>query len=232
MNDNFQSRLLSAFPETTWPTLVRGVGEGIRIADDVQRSTRFLSTLVGKDLRSLLRRAGIMWRIQMLCKSGELPFQATEVLNSDHSSHLLSVISGTIELHIVRTDDPDALPIDAPIRQDKRLTNIPDLFTDGKIIPLADLLTDVPQLYGWIAWGATKRGALTYVCLEMPEKEEDRWLAHKDIYRSVLASRERDETEQEEQSAPGPTLLLKFREEIARELEKKESEEGDDQDEH
>jgi hypothetical protein len=230
VNDSFQSRLLSAYPQPTWATLVRGIGEGVRIADDVQRSTRFLSTLVGLDQRGLLRRAGIMWRVQMLCQNGELPFRASEVKNTNGSSHLLSIVSGPIELHIVRTDDADAFPDEAPIRQDRRLTNIPDLFEDGKLIPLADLLKDVPQLYGWLSWGATKRGALTHVCLGMPEKEEDRWLAHRDILLAVLASRERDEVGADERnkSVPNPADLLKFREEIVRQLESDEAEQGND----
>jgi hypothetical protein len=230
MGDTFHSRLVSAYPSDTWPTLTRGVREGIRIADEVQRSTRFLSTQVGKDLRGLLRRAGIMWRLQMLCRSHELPFDAEEVTNTNGASHLLSIRSDNIVLHVVRTDDPDGFPVDAPIRQDHRATNRPDLFDNPKIVSIAEALKDVPRLYGWLAWGATKRGELAHLCLEMPEPRQDMWLAHEDILRAVLASKAKDARPAEpDKSAPNPALLLEFREEIARSLESDDNkEEGED----
>jgi hypothetical protein len=143
MADTFETRLLKAYPEATWPTLIRGAREAVKMADAVRRSTPFLSTDVGSDLRGFLRRAAIMWRVQTLCKTGELPFQATEVSNSNRTSHLLSILSENLELHIVRTDDVFAFPEDAPIRQDRRVTNQPDLFDDGKIVPLTEALRDV-----------------------------------------------------------------------------------------
>ena len=60
MKDTFEARLLTAYPEQTWPALIRGFREGVGIADEVRRSTPFLSTLVGGDLRGFLRRAAIM----------------------------------------------------------------------------------------------------------------------------------------------------------------------------
>jgi hypothetical protein len=168
MEDTFESRMLKAYPEGTWITLIRGAREAVKMADAVRCSTPFLSTDVGSDLRGFLRRAAIMWRLQTLCKNGELPFQATEVHNSNRTSHLLSILSDNLELHIVRTDDAFAFPEDAPIRQDRRVTNQPDLFRDGKILPLTEALREVPRLYGWLAWGATSKGEITHVCLAMP----------------------------------------------------------------
>jgi hypothetical protein len=230
MADDFQSRLLTAFAENTWPVLTRGVREGIQIADDVRRSTPFLSSLVGRDQRGMLRRAGIMWRIKALCDAKELPFKATEVLNDYSSSHLLSIVSGQIELHIVRTEDADAFPVDALIRQDRRATNIPDLFTDPKIISLAEVMKNVPRLYGWIAWGATRKGELTHLCLEMPEPDQNIWLAHKDILRSVIVSHPVESPDDANEAAPNPALLLKFKHDIATALETKVVSGGDEED--
>ena len=228
MSDTFESRLLRAYPEATWPLLIRGVREGIGIADGVRRSTPFLSTLVGRDQRGLNRRAAIMWRIQMLCASGELPFKAAEVLNTNSTSHLLSILSLNIELHIVRTEDAEAFPIDARIRQDRRAINQPDLFEDGKIIPLTEALKDVQRLYAWLAWGANPAGELTHLCLAMPEDKRDVWLARVNILHRVQALEGGSPSAEEMPSAPNPALLLKFRAEIARSLE--EDQEGGDGD--
>src|ERR1700737_3739059 len=173
MSREYRKVLVAAYPQSTWPVLARGMREAITIADGVRKSTPFLSTLVGSDLRGVMRRAAVMWRIQMLCKSGELPFTTEEITNTNGTSHLLSINSDKIELHIVRTDEPDAFPVDAPIRQDARASNTADLFKDGKLLPLHEALKLVPQLYGWLAWGATARGELTHLCIEMPVHNKD-----------------------------------------------------------
>src|SRR5688572_8866428 len=101
MSEEYRQLLVEAYPDATWPTLARGAGEAIKIADKVRLSTPFLSTLVGRDLRGLLRRAALMWRIQALCKSKELPFDAEEIENTNGTSHLLQIRSNKIELHLV-----------------------------------------------------------------------------------------------------------------------------------
>jgi len=220
MSEEYRNLLVSAYPESDWPTLVRGVREAITIADGVRRSTPFLMTLVGKDLRGLLRRACLMWRIQSLCKSKELPFDAQEITNTYATSHLLSIKSNKLELHIVRTDEPEAFPVEALIRQDKRAINEPDLFRDGKLIPLHEALESVPRLYGWLMWGATARGDLTHFALGMPEPENDKWLTYVDVLTHVVASEARTSATETEvaSSKPNPALMLKFRDEIARQL--------------
>jgi hypothetical protein len=230
MSDTFESRLLNAYPERTWPVIIRGVREGIRIADGLRRSTPFLSTLIGRDQRGLMRRAAIMWRLQMLCASGELPFKADEVLNTNGTSHLLSILSQNIELHVVRTEDAEAFPIDARIRQDRRAINQPDLFEGGKIIPLTEALKDVQRLYAWLAWGANPAGELTHLCLAMPEDKRDMWLARVNILRRVQALEGGSPSAEETPSAPNPALLLKFRAEIARSLEEDQEGGGGDGD--
>ena len=155
----------------------------------------------------------------MLCASGELSFGADEVSNTTGTSHLLSILSENVELHIVRTEDILAFPIDAPIRQDRRVTNQPDLFEDGKIVPLTQALKEVPRLYGWLAWGATSTGELTHLCLAMPEHDRDQWLAHVNILHRVQLIEGTPRPTEPTPSAPNPALLLKFRAEIARSLE-------------
>jgi hypothetical protein len=228
MSDTFETRLLKAYPKAIWPTLVRGASEGVEMADAVRRSTPFLRTLVGRDQRGFLRRAAIMWRLQMLCASKELPFAATEALNTNGSSHLLSIVSDNLELHLVRTEDILSFPVDAPIRQDRRATNQPDLFEDKKIVPLTEVLRDVRRLYGWICWGATPKGELTHLCLGIPERSRDNWLAHVNILNRVRLDEGTPRlTEPPTPSAPNPALLLRFRAEIARSLEKNQEESGD-----
>lgn len=66
MSREFRDLLIEAYPEAYWPVMARGVREGVKIADQVRRSTPFLTTLVGGDLKGMMRRAAVMWRIQAL----------------------------------------------------------------------------------------------------------------------------------------------------------------------
>jgi len=219
MSEEYRNLLVSAYPETTWPTVTRGIREALTIADGVRRSTPFLTTRVGGDMRGLLRRACLMWRIQSLCKSKELPFDAQEIENTVGTSHLLSIKSNKIELHIVRTDEAMAFPVEALIRQDSRAVNEPDLFRDGKLIPLHEALESVPRLYGWLMWGATPEGMLTHLSLGMPaEPENDSWLTYVDVLSHVVALESRAGAKPTVSSKPNPALLLKFRDEIAQQL--------------
>jgi hypothetical protein len=161
-----------------------------------------------------------MWRLQSLCTSKELPFTAQEITNTNGTSHLLSIKSDKLELHIVRTDEPKVFPIEALIRQDNRAINEPDLFREGKLIPLHEALTSVPRLYGWLMWGATAQGELTHFSLGMPEPEKDDWLTYVDVLAHVnaLESRSSAKMEVPASSKPNPALMLKFRDEITRQL--------------
>jgi hypothetical protein len=229
MSKEYRRLLEKAFPEAVWPILTRGAGEAITIADKVRLSTPFLATRVGGDLRGLMRRAALMWRFNTLCKSKELPFEAEEIANpyTNGTSHLLRILSNKIELHIVRTDEAEKFPIDAQIRQDHRASNEPDLFRDGKLIPLHEALDSVPSLYGWIMWGATPRGELTHFALGMPDKKKDVWLTYIDVLARVKKTEAAPGATTEKSSKPNPALLLKFREEIARSLEQESSEQDE-----
>jgi len=218
MSEEYRNLLVGAYPDSAWSTLTRGTREAIKIADGVRRNTPFLMTLVGGDLRGLLRRSCLMWRIQSLCKSKELPFEEDEITNTNGTSHLLRIRSKKIELHIVRTDEPGAFPVEAPIRQDNRASNSADFFREGKLLPLHEVMESVPRLYGWLMWGATGRGEVTHLALGMPEADEDRWLTYIDVLAHVTALEATPGTAATEatSSRPNPALMLKFREEFAR----------------
>lgn len=219
MSKEFRDLLVEAYPESSWSAMARGIREGVRIADDVRRSTPFLTTEVGHDLRGMLRRAAVMWRFQALCKSGELPFKAVEIQVENAPVHLLSISSNKFELHIVRTNESEAFPVEAQIRQDRRASNDADLFDDGKLIALHKALESVSLLYGWLTWGANPKGELSHLGLGVPDKDKNEWLAHIDVLKRVTA-RERSRGESATKtSAPNPALMLKFREEIAHALE-------------
>jgi hypothetical protein len=228
MSEEYRDLLVEAFPQETWATLARGAGEAIKTADTIRRSTPFLSTRVGSDLRGFLRRAALMWRIQMLCKSKELPFDAQEIFNTNGTSHLLQIRSKKIELHIVRTDEPLAFPVDARIRQDHRVSNDADLFRDGKLIPLHEAMESVTHLYGWIMWGATPQGELTHFALGMPEQEEDKWLTYVDVLTHVRAAEIKTPKAPESSSKPNPALLLKFKKDIAEALKQENPDQNND----
>ena len=128
-----------------------------------------------------LRRAAAMWRLAEACRDGELPFRAEEIANSTGSSHLLHITSGPFEAHMMRTASSGAFPKDAPIRQDRRLTNEPTLF-DKKIVSFRELVAKIKKSYAWLAFNATPLGVLTHVCWGMPDRTEDKYLAHFDIF--------------------------------------------------
>lgn len=57
-----QSVFEKAFPASADAEVVRAVTEGVLLADDLIAHTPFLATPVGKNLRGLMRRAGVMYR--------------------------------------------------------------------------------------------------------------------------------------------------------------------------
>jgi hypothetical protein len=217
MSEEFEQHLRKAFPESTDGAVIRAISDAVALADDLRRNTPWLSTLIGDDNAGTLRRAAAMWRLHMLCKAGELPFQADEVTNSTGSSHLLRVRSDPFEAHVVRTESPGAFPKDAPIRNDKRLSNYGDLFEAPKLTPAWELISRVTP-YAWLAFNATRIGALTHVCWCMPERVENRWLAHINILtRSMVTDLPEGG---EAPPKPDPTVKLKFKDHIEDQIER------------
>jgi hypothetical protein len=79
----FQDALTLAFPEATWSAIVRGLREGVGLADDVVKHTPMLNTPVGRGLRGHLRRVGVLYRFQQLCRVGELTVQGSRKRNAN-----------------------------------------------------------------------------------------------------------------------------------------------------
>jgi hypothetical protein len=86
-----QSVFEKAFPASADAEVVRAVTEGVLLADDLIAHTPFLATPVGKNLRGLMRRAGVMYRFHDLCELGDLPFQTSMVRMEKGSWHCLEI---------------------------------------------------------------------------------------------------------------------------------------------
>jgi hypothetical protein len=226
MSEEFKHLLRSAFPEPTDPTVVRAVAEAVILADDLRRNTPWLTTSIGDDLTGTLRRAATMWRLAEFCKTGDLPFRADVVPNSTGSCHLLSIHSGRFEAHVVRTDSPGGFPKDAPIRQDRRLSNDGDLFDNPKIVPISELV-EVARPYAWLAFNATDDGGLTHVCWCMPDPVENKYLARFNILRSASGTAAVPKLKPEPPK-PDPAMKLKFKKDIEEQLERDRNKDKED----
>jgi len=217
MATEFVNKLRSAFPAGTDRPVVQSLAAGVALADDVRRNTPWLMNLVGDDLRGNLRRAAAMWRFSQDCKNGVLPFKAQEVANTTGSSHLLMIVAGAFEAHIVRTEGEASFPKDAPIRQDKRLSNEADLFIgDGKLKPVD--VAGVENLYAWLSFGADLFGTLSHVCWCMPAAEQREFLARINILREANMFAPEPAPEP---PPPNPADQLEFRREIERMLDER-----------
>lgn len=212
MSDEFEAELRGAFPANTDVAVIRTLSTGVSLADDMRRNTPWLMTNIGDDHRGLFRRAAAMWQFRQDCIAGNLPFQAAEVPNTTGSSHLLNISSSNFDAHIVRTDSEGAFPQDAPIRQDKSLSNEPDLFNDGKIVPLHQIAPD--KYYAWLSFNADQAGELTHVCWCMPEAKRKVFLGRINILRGVAFS----SVDPHVPPPPDPTASLKFKREIIERL--------------
>lgn len=220
MSVEFEAQLRKAFPEETDATVIRLVREAVGLADDLRRSTPFLSTDLGVDLVGTLHRTAALWRIHKACRDGDLPFNAEIVENKTGSSHLLQVKSGLFEAHVVRTDSPGGYPRDAPIRQDARLRNQPDLFDGPRLEPAAHLISKVPKLYAWLSFNTAAKGELSHLCWCMPEELERKYLARVNILRRAFEMGLADKLDlTSEPPKPDPKSALKFKEHIQEQIE-------------
>lgn len=184
MSLSFNDLLEAAFPSATWSTIVRGQREGIALADDVRSNTPFLATLLGGDLRGQIRRLGVMYRLQELCKVGDLPFAAS-IEHMPHGAwHWLNLKSKNFVAHLARTNTPGEVPEDTRNRQHYLVKNSPDLFEDRKIVPISELTTRVDQFYAYLAFGAAPNGALTHSILGMAASDEPAWLGRHDLMKA------------------------------------------------
>jgi hypothetical protein len=215
-----QTRMRAAFPATTDVATVRAVRAGVLVADDLINVTPLLSTLVGRDYRGLIRRAGVMFSFHEACSRGELPFVATIRRMSRGHWHLLEIASGPERAQICRTDESNAFPEDTPVKQDERLANNFDLF--DPLPPTDQLLLRIPRLYTWLTFGVDAGGALTHVCWTVPAKREKEWLAFENVLRRAGENEGGGPSGGSPPSnpTPDPKSRLRFREHIEEALEK------------
>lgn len=180
---SFQQRLEAAFPYESYANTLRALREGIAAGDDVIKGTRMFSSEVGDDMRGLIRRAGILLRVEEMCKAGDLPFTCSLNRMPRGTWHWLDIYSGDCHGHIVRTPEPDKFPEDTPNRQDARASNTADLFeTEAeRIIRLAP-----PKLYTWLAYRAAPDGRISHALWQAPSGDTNEWLARINLMAVVV----------------------------------------------
>ena len=219
----FQDQLAAAFPETTWEPLIRGISDGIALADCLIEATPLLSSSIGREIRGFIRRAGILHQVNELCVQGALPFKAQPKKMPVGSWHWLDISSGLVTAHIVRTEFLRSLPIDTPCRQAEVLKNEYDLFEDGRIPPPP---AKIEERYAVITFGVDRGGKLTHAAAGMPNFEMTGWLA-------FLNLRKRGDRGESFRAPiapvpPDPTKRLKFQEEVQQMLDDRQRE-GDEE---
>jgi len=219
----FQEALRRAFPETTWPAMVRGLREGIGLADDVFKNTPMLNTPIGRDLRGHLRRVGVLYRFQQLCKLGDLPFKAQESAMPIGVWHWLDIRSGLFLAHVVRTECAGALPAETANRQAQCVKNQYDLFLDRRIPKVADIIAKLKELYSFLTFGADAKGVLTHVSIGMPSSDNSDWLAYANLLRQRDVGREAPSPAPK---SPSPKDQMRFRNHVEEVVKKKTSRDG------
>jgi hypothetical protein len=223
MGTKLQQLLLVAFPPETDREITRGVTEGIILADDLIENTPLLRHGGGGDLRGHIRRSGIMFRLRDLCIRGDLPF-AAEIVAMPHGPwHWLEIRSAGFKAHVCRTDGPYKFPDDTQSRQDERLRNSPDLFSE-KISDLSETIKRIKEFYAWLTFGVGQHGVLEHLCWTMPPADEGNWLAHRDILHHLAIAAPTQPGQQPEShpahASPPKSLTLRFKEHIEEALSK------------
>jgi hypothetical protein len=212
MDENCQTALDAAFPALWDEEIIRAVQQGVLLADDTLKSVPFLNTLVGRDLRGLMRRAAIMWRLQQSATDGRIPIQATMSKMDKGHIHHLEMCSGDFRAHVVRTQDALAFPEESETRQDERLSSQQDMFAPN-IVPISAAISLIPTKYAWLTFGCDPKGKLLHCCWAMPARELDEWLARTDILKRFEATSAAHDTAKTSE-VPSEKLRLKFREHI------------------
>jgi len=212
---SFQAQLDEAFPASSDASVIRGVTEGIMLADKTLENEPFLKSLVGQDLRGHIRRSGILYRLHQMAAEGDLPFEANMSQMPRGNWHWVELRSKSFTAHVCRTDGPSLFPTDTPTRQDDRLTNQADLFADtSAIVPINGYTA-------WLTFGVGDGRALGHLCWGMPNAKEDVWLARTNILRRVAQREIVDKAE-----SPTPLKTLKFRDHIEEALKSKNEDRG------
>ena len=208
MDQHTQRSLDEAFPKEIDGHIIRGVREGVLLADAVLGNEPIFRNLVGSDLRGHIRRAGVLFRVYDLCVTGDIPLAAEMVPMQYGNWHCVELRSGKFISHICRTVSPGAFPENTPNRQDCRLVNQPDLFSP-KVVPFSQVLGEVQTLYAWLTYGLSQAGDLQHLWWAMPAATSDDWLARTDILKRSVEITTKVKTE-----APPRNLGLRFKEHI------------------
>lgn len=190
MITELQELVEAKFPASADESLMRGINEGIALADQLRLSDPILSGLIGRDLVGHLRRAGIIHRIHALCERGELPFEAAiDLMPIGSWHHLVLRPSEGFVSHLCRTETSASFPRDTPNRQDERLTNQPGLF-DENVIDLSRAIDVVEEKCVWLTYGYSPDGEVTHACWAMPSppSQAETWFAHINIVERLRRS--------------------------------------------
>ena len=222
----FQEALLHAFPEPTWFSMVRGLREGISLADDVIRNTPMLNTTVGRDIRGHLRRVGVLYRFQQLCQIGDLPFTARESEMPFGVWHWLDIRTDQFLAHVVRTECMGAMPSETANRQVQCVRNQYDLLSEGRVLSMAEVFAKVSEFYAFLTFGTDRSGALTHACMGMPSSDNSEWLAHVNLMRHRDSGADRESLSPAPKS-PDPKDRMRFRDHVEQALAGKQKAPGD-----
>lgn len=210
MSNPFQELLDDAYPESSDAAVIRGVSQGIMLADNTLENHSFLKSYVGQDLRGHIRRAGILFRLHEMANAGDLPFDSTMTRMLRGNWHWIELKSKSFTAHVCRTEAAELFPQDTPTRQDDRLTNQPDLFEDqSAVVPISGYTA-------WLTFGVGDSGALSHLCWGMPKDSEDVWLARTNIIRRAKENEVVVKAER-----PVADLGLKFRDHVEESLKEK-----------
>lgn len=187
MNDDLQLRLATAFPQSTDAEVIRALREGMLLADGVLESEPWLQTVIGRDLRGHLRRAGVLYRLFDMCQTGDLPFAARLSRMPRGNWHWLELESERFVAHVCRTESALAFPEDTMTRQEERFMNQHDLF-EPNIVPLHEEVAQAHQLAAWLTFGGDANGQLQHLCWTMPSSDGQEWLGHVNVLRRAASS--------------------------------------------
>lgn len=204
------NRLREAYPETADPSVLSAINVGIALADDAISGLPFLRTVIGRDIRGFLRRAGVMHAIQEFARRGDLPFEVNFEKQTRGNWHWAVLNAAGVEGHIVKTPSYDGFPQDAPTRTDKRLSNNGDLFDAPKLVPIEKLVEPDSKIYAWLGYGVTHKGVVTHATWGIPAYDCDVYLAQADIMKTA----EEKALTKPPSTQPTPEVKLTFKQHI------------------
>ncbi len=203
----YQKLLEEAFPVSKDVGVYRAISEGVLLADGLISDTPLLNTVVGKDMRGLIRRAGIMWRLHDLSRSGDVEYEAVMAPMLRGRWHCVELRSGVFKVHICRTDEAGAFPEESMTRFTERSVNPQmELFDDPRVLQLRRA-AEVDDLYAYLTYSVSQRSEIAHFCWSMESRDGGDWVAHIDALTRVKSYQE----SQEKSAAEQPTKATKVK---------------------